>query len=114
MVSSALQITLLCLKLWKYYCLYEMVQDADLTKIFIIDGTEARINFRTKPHTKKFERLIEVKAFLNTQALLGIRQEDEVKVLPSLVKAREQHAQLVKDVQSLNAVSPPFHPMISM
>ena len=83
------------------------MQDADLTKIFVIEGTEARIKFRTKPHTKKYERLIEVKAFLNTQALLGLKQDDVVEVLPSLVKAREQHVQLVRDVQSLNAVSPP-------
>ena len=82
-----------------------MIQDADLKKMFVIEGSEARQKFKSKSHTKKYERLIEVKAFLNTQQLLAFKVEEVDPVLPALVAARERHAQLVKDVQALNAVS---------
>jgi hypothetical protein len=77
----------------------------DLKKMFVIEGTEAREKFISKPHTKKYERLIEVKAFTLTQNNLDLEQEMVDEVLPALVHAREYHAQLVRDVQDLNAVN---------
>ncbi|CAK9855153.1 unnamed protein product [Sphagnum jensenii] len=80
-----------------------LTNDMDLKKMFVIEGTEAREKFISKPHTKRYERLIEVKAFTLTQNNLDLEQEMVDEVLPALVHAREYHAQLVRDVQDLNA-----------
>jgi hypothetical protein len=85
------------------------LQETDLKKMFVLEGTEERLKFRSKPHTKKYERLIEIKAFMNTQQLLGLRTEQVEEVLPMLIAARERYVQLIRDVQMLNQVY--FHPM---
>ncbi|XP_024373960.1 outer dynein arm protein 1 [Physcomitrium patens] len=79
-----------------------LVNENDMKKMFVIEGAEARLKFRSKPHTKKYERLIEIKAFMNCQQVLGLRMDQADEVLPELIAARDRHAQLVQDVQDLN------------
>lgn len=80
------------------------LKENNMKKMFVIEGAEARLKFRSKPHTKKYERLIEIKAFMNCQQVLGLRMDQADEVLPELIAARDRHAQLVQDVQDLNNV----------
>ncbi|OAE20564.1 hypothetical protein AXG93_3873s1220 [Marchantia polymorpha subsp. ruderalis] len=80
-----------------------LTNEASLREIFSIQDDDNMTRFVSKPYTKKYEKVIEIKAFMKTQEVLGFETKDVDPVLPALLAARERHAELLRKVQALNA-----------
>ncbi|KAL2613920.1 hypothetical protein R1flu_025612 [Riccia fluitans] len=80
-----------------------LTNEQSLREIFSIQDDDNLTKFVSKPYTKKYEKVIEVKAFMKTQEVLGFETKDIDPVLPALLAARERHAELLRKVQALNA-----------
>ncbi|KAL3678956.1 hypothetical protein R1sor_021912 [Riccia sorocarpa] len=89
-----------------YICILEnrLEKEESLREIFSIqDEGNLIIRFVSKPYTKKYEKVIEIRAFMKTQDVLGLETKDIDPVLPELLAARARHAELLRNVQALNA-----------
>ncbi|KAL3678960.1 hypothetical protein R1sor_021916 [Riccia sorocarpa] len=80
-----------------------LTNEQSLREIFSISDDDNLTKFVSKPYTKKYEKVIEVKAFMKTQEVLGFETREIDPVLPALLAARERHAELLRKVQALNA-----------
>ncbi|CAM6100578.1 unnamed protein product [Calypogeia fissa] len=80
-----------------------LTNEQSLRDVFSIQDDDGVSRFVSKPWTKKYEKVMEVKAFTKTQEVLGFTLQEVDPVLPALLAAREKHAELLRKVQELNA-----------